>query len=155
MNTSSLFFGRRRTNMNKIDLNKRTIRFYSEKEKQILTVFNEPAYIYSMNLETDDMISNYKIAVELNKSQFIHIDTVGLRNEMFNQNWYSDFLIQYDDGSLAVRELLDKNKINYLKELRKLEFSRRYWKQQNINDWKIVLYDAENIDMSEVLNNVL
>ena len=77
--------------MNKIDLNKRTIRFYSEKEKQILTVFNEPAYIYAMNLETDDMISNYKIAVELNKSQFIHIDTVGLRNEMFNQNWYSDF----------------------------------------------------------------
>ena len=141
--------------MNKIDLNKRTIRFYSEKEKQILTVFNEPAYIYAMNLETDDMISNYKIAVELNKSQFIQIDTVGLRNEMFNQNWYSDFLIQYDDGSLAVRELLDKNKINYLKELRKLEFSRRYWKQQNINDWKIVLYDVENIDMSEVLNNVL
>ena len=58
---------------------------------------------------------------------------------MFNQNWYSDFLIQYNDGSLTVRELLDKNKINYLKELRKLEFSRRYWKQQNINDWKIVL----------------
>ena len=50
-----------------------------------------------------------------------------------SETYTTDFVLHYDDGHTAVREA---------------ELSRRYWQQQGISDWGIII-DKEDADHEE------
>ena len=117
----------------------REIRFRSEKNQQIIAVHTEVARKYAELLEQDPKVLGYQASILLVKDEYIHVNRIRLRKNLFTIDWMTDFLITFDDRHLAVRELITELDLAHPSTLEALELSRRYWTQQNIQDWNIVL----------------
>lgn len=50
----------------------------------------------------------------------------------------TDFLITWDDGSVAVRECVSKSNLLKPRTIRLLKLSQQYWLQHGVTDWKVV-----------------
>ena len=50
-----------------------------------------------------------------------------------------DFKLFFTDGHIGIREMILKRKLHERAYVEKLELSRRYWKAQGIEDWKLVM----------------
>ena len=50
----------------------------------------------------------------------------------------TDFLIEYIDH-VAVREAVAREQLNRVSVLEKLDYSRRFWRLQGIEDWGLVV----------------
>ena len=124
--------------MQKATTKGREIKFFSEKNQAMVRVFSEEARRYAKQLETDDAVVNYQSCVRLNPEEYIHVSKIGLRKQYFSAEWVTDFLLQLSNGKLAVREVIRETDLEGNGTLERLEFSRRYWQQQGILDWKII-----------------
>lgn len=128
--------------MEKAGVKKRDIKFFSKRNGGIVIVHSDFGKRYADALESDNEVKNYKCNVELDQTKYIHVQAIGIRKSYFSTIWTTDFLIEYIDGKTAVREIVVPSTLLSKAILEKLEFSRRYWEQQGINDWKVVLLEA-------------
>lgn len=61
-----------------------------------------------------------------------------------SETYTTDFVLHYDDGHTAVREAVFRSYLSRPSVAEKLELSRRYWQQQGISDWGIII-DKEDL----------
>ena len=100
----------------------RDIRFFSQKNQQMVCVHSRQAR-----------------GVLLDMGRYVHISPVDIRRDYFKERWTSDFLLEYADGRKGIRELVFSSNLKKRAVIERLEFSRRYWKVLNIEDWKAVV----------------
>lgn len=119
----------------------RDIQFYSQKNNAMVCVHSHWARDYAKWLETQPWVKSYHTCEALDKERFQHICPVGIRNVYFQTDWVSDFLLDYADGRMGVRELVTASGLQKQAAIEKLEFSRRYWAARDIADWKVLLVE--------------
>ena len=61
-----------------------------------------------------------------------------------SETYTTDFVIHFTDGKIAVREAVFRSHLSRPSVAERLELSRRYWQQQGINDWGIII-DKERV----------
>ena len=126
---------------------KRDIQFYSGKNEKMVCVHTDFARQYAKRLEELNDVMSYEAGCVLDRERFKNVSPVGIRVEYFKGDWETDFLIHYQDGRCAVRELVaSPEKLQQAATVERLEFSRRYWTVFGITDWKVVL-KVENADV--------
>ena len=129
--------------MNRSQEKQRSIRFFSEKNETMLTVHSREARKYAERLEARADIKNYEVSAALDLGKFQYINPIDIRREYLSGEWFSDFLLHFEDGSLGVRELVEKNSLTKRAVVERLELSRRYWSLFDIRDWKLVITGGE------------
>lgn len=120
----------------------REIKAYSKKNGEMILVHTELAKRYASFLEQSADVCEYECCVPLDKSAYIHIDPVGIRKSYFSTEWTTDFRVKYADGRIGIFELVKRDELMGDAMTQKLEFSRRYWSQQNISFWKMLLMEG-------------
>ena len=65
-----------------------------------------------------------------------------------SETYTTDFVLHYDDGHTAIREAVFRSYLSRPSVAEKLELSRRYWQQQGISDWGIII-DKEDTNHEE------
>jgi len=125
--------------MRKSGVKERIIKYMSLKNGRMMIVHSDDARNYARALEEDEKVKSYEVDVIIDVEALQHINTVDIRGSYFDIEWLTDFLITYADGTVAVREIVKKNRLSSRPVIEKLELSRRYWGMLNINNWKIVL----------------
>ena len=117
----------------------RDIRFFSEKNQQIMIVHSEGARAYSKYLEDREEVESYEVGKHLDEGRLQMVSRVDIRGEYISQEWCSDFVIKYQDGVTGVREIIRPSDLEKRAEVEKLELSRRYWALMGVVDWKVVV----------------
>lgn len=117
----------------------RKIKFNSIKNNEVMEVHSDLALRYARILEDNYEIVRYQCDVSLNASKYKFIDSIGIKKSYFENDWISHFKIWWKNGTVSVREIVMQHDINRPSTIQKLELSRRYWEQEGITDWKIVL----------------
>lgn len=121
----------------------REIRFYSDKNNEMICAHTIEARNFAKWLEMQPDVASYQIHVPLDKSRYDNINRAGVRQSYFKEDWRTDFLVVNTDGVQQVRELVTPEQLQKRAAIEQLEFSRRYWGVMNIMDWKIVLLEKE------------
>lgn len=125
--------------MRKSGVKERIIKYMSVKNGRMMIVHSDDARNYARALEEDEKVKSYEVDAIIDVEALQHINTVDIRGSYFDIEWLTDFLITYVDGTVAVREIVKKNRLSARPVIEKLELSRRYWGMLNISNWKIVL----------------
>lgn len=120
----------------------REIKFYSKKNGEMALVHSEGAKAYATFLEKSPDVVGYECCVSLERSAYIHVDSVGIRKSYFSTEWTTDFRVKYTDGRVEIYEMAKRTELTKDSTIQKLEFSRRYWSQQGISFWKILLAEG-------------
>ena len=100
--------------------------------KQCLTkcdkcrTYSDIALRYALFLESDDSVESFKCNVLL----------TGLKG--FDKEYTSDFLITFRDGSLAVRECVQRDYISKPKNVKLLDASKEFWACRGVDNWGLV-----------------
>ena len=115
------------------------IRFFSQKNGKLMIVYSNRLKHYAEQLEQRSDVAGYECCIPLDVSKYVHVDKTGIRKQIFEMSWMSDFKIELVNGRKCIRELVPEENILKKMMIIRLEFSRRYWEQENIRDWKIVL----------------
>lgn len=123
--------------MKKKDAKMREISFSSKKNVAIRSVHSKAMRIVAELLENDERVVRYETNIKIDTS--LITDVVGIRPAYLNEEWTSDFRIYYEDGNIVVWEVLEESQSEKKSALEQLEVSRRFWKNQSINDWNIIL----------------
>jgi len=123
----------------KVGVKTRDIQFYSEKGGVMVKVHSKPARDYAKWLEGEAWVESYEAACPWDMTRYPHIDRIGIRPAYFETEWASDFLLNYTDGRVGVRELVTAKQLQKKADLEKLELSRRYWAALDVSDWKVVV----------------
>ena len=131
--------------MEKVGNRYRDIRFYSEKNGEMVSVHSYEAKKYAGKLENDEGVKSFKANVELEGFQD-KISLAGIRKLYRECSWTSSFLLEKVDGGVAVREVVGADALEKRSELEKLELSRRYWTAAHVDDWSIVQIDIERLE---------
>lgn len=121
----------------------RSISFYSGKNESMITVYSQEVKGYADSLETNSDVKNYEVHVPLSKDLYININPIDIRKVYFEEEWTSDFLLHYIDGTLGVRELVWKDALNKRAVIEQIELSRRYWSLKDVKDWKLVVLERK------------
>lgn len=125
--------------MEKAGVRTRDIRFYSEKNQQMVCVHSRRARDFAKFLEQQVWVKSYQTCVPLELDRFQHVNPVDIRGEYLQISWTTDILICQADGQMAVREFVDAKDLSKKAIIEKLELSRRYWSILDISDWKLVI----------------
>lgn len=125
--------------MKKKGLKARAIKFYSKKNEQIIVTYSNEEKEYVKRLDLDDLVRGYTTNFELDNIKVKELKDAGIRKSYFDISWMTDLKIVKHDGSIAIREFVNKEDLMKKANIEKLELSRRYWNSFQINDWKIVL----------------
>lgn len=124
--------------MTKKEEKKRAITFYSQKNKQVMTVRSECAKQYAMQLEEDEAVTAYETGVLVESPQ-TKIDLTGFRRNAVAENWLSDFLVICGETPTIV-EVVEEEQLEKKRSCsERLELSRRYWKEMGMPNWKVVV----------------
>lgn len=129
--------------MEKFNVRTRIIKFSSLKNQCIIKTHSRDARLYAEFLEKEKSIWKYESLVKLDIEKYKHISSVGIRKSYFENEWTSDFVITNEDGTISIRELAKSGDLDKRAAIERLEFSRRYWVQTNIKDWKIVIMGGQ------------
>ncbi len=125
--------------MEKAGQKTRDIRFFSQKNGQMLCLHSRSARDYAKYLEEQAWVERYETGQPLDQDLYTHVSSVRIRGAYFQVSWVSDFLIYFADGRKGIRELVTADGLRRKNVIEKLEFSRRYWAATDIDEWKIVL----------------
>lgn len=124
--------------MVKKDEKKRTITFFSQKNKKVMTVRSEYAKQYALQLENDESVVGYETSIPVDSPQD-KIDLTGFRRNAVTGDWLSDFMVIYSNTQTIV-EVVDEEQLEKKRSCsERLELSRRYWKAVGMLNWKIVV----------------
>ena len=125
--------------MDKAGKKTRDIAYHSAKNGGMVTVHSEAARAYSRYLEERQEITAYEACKPLDVNRLDAIQKTDIRGEYFRERWVSDFYLQFNDGTAAVRELVSAADLTKRAEVEKLELSRRYWAALGVVDWMVVI----------------
>lgn len=125
--------------MEKYQRKTRDIRFFSKKNDAMITVHSQQGRMYAGVLEAREDVVSYESCVVLNMAEYIHVSRSGIRKSYFETPWTTDFILNFVDGRFGVREMVSRENIIKAAVLERLEFSRRYWKQKEAFEWKILI----------------
>ena len=125
--------------MEKLGKRTREIRFYSEKNQAMCCVHSAYARDYAKWLEEREDVRGYEVNIALDTAFLGRVNRVDIRGSYLKTDWTTDFKLFFTDGHSGVREIIRKEKLQERADVEKLELSRRYWKAQGIEDWKVVL----------------
>ena len=128
--------------MRRRDLKGRTIKFHSKKNDRVIVVSSELARAYCRYLEEDRSVMSYEPDYALDEYTIDTISHAEIRKDFYEKAWVTDFYIKKLGGVIAVRELVDPQKLSQLAEIEKMELSRRYWAAKGVTDWKLIFTDA-------------
>lgn len=89
----------------------------------------------------DDVQNKYavKLSSDVNVKE-IHCNV--LLEDTSEGKFTSDFVIQMQDGTVAVRECVFQSNLLRPRMIKLLDLSQRYWLQHGVTDWKVVTNDA-------------
>ena len=127
--------------MDKARIKTRDIRFFSNKNDQIICIHSKWARDYAKYLEQQPWVQSYQAVVPLEPDYMQYVSPVDIRSLYFKSEWATDFLIRFVDGRKGVRELVHKEDLTKRAIVERLELSRRYWAVRDIDEWKVVLVD--------------
>jgi len=129
--------------MEKIGVRTRDIKFCSKKNGAMILVHSEEARSYAKYLEENSDVASYETCKALISDRLNNLQKTDIRGEYFKQNWASDFYINFEDSTIAVREIIRSSTLTKRADIEKLELSRRYWASLGISNWKIVIVGGE------------
>lgn len=89
--------------------------------------YTDIALKYALILEEDERVESFQCNVLL----------TGLKG--FDKEYTSDFLITFKDGSMAVRECIQREHISKPKNIKLLDSSKEFWSLRGIEDWGLVV----------------
>lgn len=115
--------------------------FYSEKNGKAVTLIGPAAKQTALTLEKDADIVGYVTCVELVDAGRL-VESRGIRKDTLKREWVSDFLVTRMNGTTEVIEAVDADELDGLRGhvlCERLELSRRYWKTQEVDGWKVML----------------
>ena len=127
--------------MDKARIKTRDIRFFSNKNDQIICIHSKWARDYAKYLEQQPWVQSYQAVVPLEPDYMQYVSPVDIRSLYFKSEWATDFLIRFVDGRKGVRELVHREDLTKRAMVERLELSRRYWAVRDIDEWKVVLVD--------------
>lgn len=119
----------------------REITFSSQKNMAIRSVRSKAMRMIAARFEKDENVIRYETGIPI--EPMLIPDTTGLRPAYLEEKWISDFRVYYEDGSIKIFEVLEEAQSEKKSALEQLEISRRFWKIQNVNEWKIILVTGE------------
>ena len=125
--------------MDKAGMKTRDIRFFSNKNDQIICIHSKWARDYAKYLEQQPWVQSYQAVVPLEPDYMQYVSPVDIRSLYFKSEWATDFLIRFVDGRKGVRELVHREDLTKRAMVERLELSRRYWAVRDIDEWKVVL----------------
>ena len=125
--------------MDRAEKKVRDISYHSPKNSGMVVVHSEAARAYSKYLEERPEVASYEACKPLDINRLDAIQKTDIRGEYFRERWSSDFYLQFNDGTAAVRELVSAADLTKRAEVEKLELSRRYWAALGVNNWKVVI----------------
>ena len=131
--------------MERAGLKTRDIQFFSKKNKRMVCVHTRRARDYAKYLEEQSWVTSYVTGCPLDLERFTHVSPTGIRGTYFQTAWVSDFMLQYADGRRGIRELITVDSLQKQAMVEKLELSRRYWAALDVDDWKVVIVDADAV----------
>lgn len=100
----------------------RCTKLYLNKSTDICRCYSELQSKYAEILEASDNVESFTCNMHLN----------GL-------NYTSDFFVKRIDGTLMIRECVNRNHLTKPMTIRLLDVSRDYWSRRGVTDWGIVL----------------
>lgn len=118
----------------------RTIRFFSQKNQEVLIVHSALAKKFAEHLEKDSAVKKYQTNVALENWKE-YVSSAGIRKSYLTCEWTSDFLIEDENAQVSVREIVSASDLDKRAEVEKLEISRRYWKSVNVFSWQAVIVE--------------
>lgn len=133
--------------MEKASTKTRTIKFQSKKNNCVMKVHTKGARDYSCYLEKENRVERYDSLKILDQHMYVHINPIDIRKSYFDISWLTDFVLYYCDGSIGIRELVNLESLFKRATIEKLEFSRRYWAQLKVEDWKIVIKRGDDLNV--------
>lgn len=90
----------------------------------------------------DDLQNSY--AIKLSEDEEVkEVQCNVLLEEISEGEFTTDFVIRMQDGTVAVRECVLRSNLLRPRMVKLLDLSQRYWLQRGVNDWKVVINDAE------------
>lgn len=119
----------------------RDIKFFSEKNQELVCVHSREAREYADQLEQAPNVVKYQVCKELDEARYQYINPIDIRKDYFAVAWTTDFVLHFSDGSMGIREVVAKDDLLKRAVIEKLEFSRRYWATLDARDWKMVIIE--------------
>lgn len=92
----------------------------------VCRTYNDIQYAYASLLELDSSVTKFSCNVILTDFEL-------------EGTYTTDFLITKNDGEVAIRECVYRDKILKPLNAKLLDASRRYWLKRGINDWGVVV----------------
>lgn len=99
------------------------------KFSSICRTYDEVQYAYAIKLSEDSEVREVQCNV--------------LLEDTSEGEFTSDFVIQMQDETVAVRECVLWSNLLRPRTVKLLDLSQRYWSKRGINDWKVVTNHAE------------
>ena len=84
----------------------RDIRFYSNKNGDIVCLHSKWARDYAKWLEEQPWVQSYQVGCPLDADIMGRISRAGIRTDYLQTGWATDFVIRCADGHKGVRELI-------------------------------------------------
>lgn len=119
----------------------RNIRFYSQKNNEIVCLHSKWARDYAKWLETQPWVSSYEASFPLDSDIIARISRAGIRADYLQAVWTTDFVLRCADGHKGVRELIQRQQLKKKAYVERLELSRRYWTATD-TEWMVVIVDG-------------
>ena len=114
-------------------------RFFSPKSLSMVIAYSTWARDYAKWLEGEDWVKSFEANIPLDRRRYGSVLPADIRKVYFDTDWMSDFRIITTDGRTLIREVATRAQLSKRSSLEKLEFSRRYWKNTDIDSWGIVI----------------
>ena len=122
----------------------RDIRFYSNKNGDIVCLHSKWARNYARWLEEQAWVQSYQVGCPLDADIMGRISRAGIRTDYLQTGWATDFVIRCADGRKGVRELILRQQLKKKAYVERLELSRRYWAVTD-TEWMVVIVDGYSI----------
>lgn len=110
-----------------------------EKCPRVCCLYDKVQLAAARMLNADLSIVQIECNIPLSLDE-IPTDDLNLPSETYT----TDFVIHFAAGKIAVREAVFRSHLSRLSVAERLELSRRYWHQQGIDDWGIII-DKERV----------
>lgn len=119
----------------------RDIRFYSNKNGDIVCLHSKWVRNYAKWLEEQPWVKSYETGCALDADIIGRISRAGIRTDYLQAGWATDFILRYADGHRGVRELILREQLKKKAYVERLELSRRYWTATD-TEWMVVIMDG-------------
>ena len=120
------------------------VTFFSKKNAKMRAVYGHAGREVADALEADDTIAQYDTNVDIDPALVSSIDKTGVRLQITESLWTTDFVTVGLDGGRGVIEVAEEKMLegpHGLAFCERLELSRRYWQRQGVTDWKVAVIE--------------